>query len=109
MISPTFDKFSLACLKTLTQYTTEQILADISGYTFTRPARLAAQLAQSIGTMGGTSGVPSPLTLPRYPPPPLSLCLSLSLSLSLCLSLSLSVRLSLSLSLSLTHLCRLSH
>lgn len=35
----------------------EQVTADLPGYDFTSPSTLLAQLADSIGTMGGTSGV----------------------------------------------------
>lgn len=35
----------------------EQVTADLGGYDFTSPSSLLAQLADSIGTMGGTSGV----------------------------------------------------
>ena len=35
----------------------EQVTADLAGYDFASPSKLLAQLADSIGTMGGTSGV----------------------------------------------------
>jgi dihydroxyacetone kinase len=35
----------------------EQVTADLAGYNFSSPGTLLAQLADSIGTMGGTSGV----------------------------------------------------